>query len=255
MSAESDRPRGTLAFRNGSTFAYGGFTETSSMNKNLTFAFDDAELLLHKDRATATLAAPTYNYVHYEMRGAGVVLKPANGATYTINAKLEGTGGLVIAGEGTVALANGTYAFTGTSDVRAGTLDLTSAGALTNPRFAATTGAGVISGGTLNRPTLAIALSDAWGNTNGIPTFANCSFVGRVTVDAGRTAVNPLVLPPDAARQPVAVARFSGTTSADVSSWRIVNTGDREVRGRFSLVDGTVYLTPAPPFGMTITLR
>ena len=189
------------------------------------------------------------------MRGAGVVLKPVNGATYTINAKLEGAGGLAIAGEGTVALANGTYAFTGTSDVRAGTLDLTSAGALTNPRFAATTGAGVISGGTLNRPTLAIALSDAWGNTNGIPTFANCSFVGRVTVDAGRTAVNPLALPPDAARQPVAVARFSGTTSADVSSWRIVNTGDREVRGRFSLVDGTVYLTPAPPLGMTITLR
>ena len=139
--------------------------------------------------------------------------------------------------------------------MRSGTLDLSPAGALANPRFAATTGGGVISGATLNQSTLAIALSDAWENTNGIPTFANCSFVGRVTVDAGRTAVNPLALPPDAARQPVAVARFSGTTSADVSSWRIVNTGDREVRGRFSLVDGTVYLTPAPPLGMTITFR
>ena len=255
LTGESDRPWGTLAFRNGSTFAYGGFTEASSMNKNLTFAFDDAELLLHRDRATAALAASTHGHVHYEMRGAGAVLRPADGAAYTINAKLEGTGGLVVAGAGTVALASGTYAFTGTSDVRSGTLDLSSAGELVNPRFAATSGGGVISGATLNQPRLAIALSDAWENTNGVPTFANCSFAGRVTVDAGRTAANPLALPPDEAHQPVAVVRFSGSTSADVSSWRLVNTGGRGVRGRFYLVDGTVCLTPAPPPGATITIR
>ncbi|MBR3221341.1 MAG: hypothetical protein IKF72_03845 [Kiritimatiellae bacterium] len=254
LTGESDRPWGTMLFRNGSVFAYGGFTE-NSINKNLTFAFDDSELKLDASRASATLVASGSGKVHYEMRGAGAVLKPASGATYTINAPLEGEGGLVLAGEGTLALASGKYAFSGTCDVRSGTLDLSAAGSISNPRFAATTGGGTVSSAVLNQATVAIALSDAWENTNGIPTFANCTFSGKVKVDAGRTASNPLAMPAASASQPVAIARFSGTTAADLSAWRLVNTGDRMVRGEFTLVDGTVYLTPAPPFGAVIILR
>lgn len=162
---------------------------------------------------------------------------------------------MVLAGEGTLALASGKYAFSGTCDVRSGTLDLSAAGSISNPRFAATTGGGTVSSAVLNQATVAIALSDAWENTNGIPTFANCTFSGKVKVDAGRTASNPLAMPAASASQPVAIARFSGTTAADLSAWRLVNTGDRMVRGEFTLVDGTVYLTPAPPFGAVIILR
>ena len=254
LTGESDRPWGTMLFRNGSVFAYGGFTE-NSIDKNLTFAFDGAELKLDASRASATLAASGSGKVHYEMRGAGAVLKPAGSATYTINAPLEGAGGLVLAGEGKVALANGKYAFTGTCDIRSGTLDLSAAGSISNPRFAATTGGGTVSGAALNQATIAVALSDAWANTNGIPTFANCTFSGRVKVDAGRTASNPLALPSSSARQPTAIARLSGTTTADLSAWRLVNTGSHAVRGEFTLVDGTVYLTPAPPLGAVIILR
>ena len=253
LTGESDRPWGVLAFRNGSIFAYGGFIE-DSIAKDLTFAFDDAELLLHKNRASATLAASGSGHVLYEMRGAGAVLKPASGATYTINAKLEGDGGLVVAGDGTVALANGTYAFTGTCDVRSGTLDLSSAGTISDSRFAATTGGGVVEGATLDHPGLAVALSDSWANTNGIPTFSNCTISGRVKVDAGRTTENPLALPPLSERQPVPVARFAGSTTADLSSWRLVNTGDRKVGGEFALVDGTVYLTPAQAPGVILVV-
>lgn len=254
LTGESDRPWGTMLFRNGSVFAYGGFTE-NSINKTLTFAFDDAELKLDASRASATLEASSSGMVRYEMRGAGAVLKPASGATYTINAPLEGDGGLVLAGEGTVALASGKYAFSGTCDVRFGTLDLSAAGAISNPCFAATAGGGTVSGGTLAGMTLAVALADDWSNTNGIPTFANCTISGGVKVDVGRTASNPLVLPAEAARQPVAVARLSGTTTANLTTWKLKNTGNREVGGRFSLVGDTIYLTPAPPLGTTIILR
>ena len=255
LTAESDRPWGTMLFRNGSTFAYGGFTETSSMNKNLTFAFDDAELILDAARASATLAAADGGKVHFEVRGKGAVLKPADGATYTINAPLEGDGGLVLSGDGTAAFSNGAYAFAGTCDVQSGTLDLSAAGSISNSRFAATTGGGTVSGGTMAGMMLAVSLSDEWANTNGIPTFANCKISGVVKIDAGRTNDNPLVLPELSARSPVAIAQFSGTTAANLSMWRLVNSGSRSVRGAFTLVDGTVYLTPAPPFGMVIRVR
>ena len=220
----------------------------------MTFAFDNAELQLLKNR-TATLEASTTGCVHYEMRGKGAVLNPTISAPYTIKARLEGAGGLVLAGEGTVSMASGTYAFAGTCDVRSGTLDLSAAGTISNPRFAATTGGGVISGGAISGMTLSVPLSDDWQNTNGIPTFANCAISGRVTVDAGHTDANALTFPADTGFQPVAVARLTGTTTANVSTWKLKNTGDHQVSGRFSLVDETVYLTPAPPFGATIILR
>ena len=132
LTGEGDRPWGTLAFRNGSTFAYGGFTE-NSIAKDLTFAFDDAELLLHKNRASATLAASGSGHVRYEMRGAGAVLKPASGATYTINAKLEGTGGLVVDGVGTVAFGANSAQFTGALDVRQGIADFSANGGAARP--------------------------------------------------------------------------------------------------------------------------
>ena len=254
LTGESDRPWGTMLFRNGSVFAYGGFTE-NSISKTLTFAFDDAELKLDASRASATLEASSSGMVRYEMRGVGAVLKPASGATYTINAPLEGDGGLVLAGEGTVTLTSGTYTFTGICDVRSGTFDLSAVGSISIPRFAATAGGGTVSGGTLAGMTLAVALADDWSNTNGIPTFANCTISGGVKVDVGRTASNPLVLPAEAARQPVAVARLSGTTTANLTTWKLKNTGNREVGGRFSLVGDTIYLTPAPPLGTTIILR
>ncbi len=232
LSAENDRPWGTLAFRNGSMFAYGGFTE-NSIYRDLTFAFDDAELLLHKNRASATLAASGSGHVHYEMRGAGAVLKPASGATYTINAKLEGTGGLVVDGAGTVAFGANSAQFTGVLDVRQGIADFSSNGGAAS--FTAAKGAGTVSGATMGDVTLPVTLLPD-GTVSNVLTFANCTCSGRVTVDLGRTAENPLEMPYP---QNLLVARYTGT-APDVVRWRMTGSGVPELRGKCVAENGEI---------------
>ncbi len=232
LTSETDRPWGTLAFRNGSTFAYGGFTE-NSIYRNLTFAFDDAELLLHKNRASATLAVSGSGYVHYEMRGAGAVLKPANGATYTINARLEGTGGLVVDGEGTVAFGENAAQFTGALDVRQGTADFSSNGG--TAAFTAVKGAGTVSGATMGDVTLPVTfLPD--GTVSNVLTFADCTCSGHITVDLGHTAENPLAMPYP---QHLLVARYTGT-APDVLRWRMKGSGVSELRGKCVAENGEI---------------
>ena len=247
LTGEDDRPCGTLAFRNGSMFAYGGFTE-NSINKNLTFAFDDAELLLHQDRASATLAASTRGYVHYEMRGAGAVLKPASGATYTINAKMEGTGGLVVDGEGTVAFGANAAQFTGTLDVRQGTADFSANGGAA--AFTAAKGAGTVSGAAMDAVTLPVTLLDD-GTVSNVLTLADCTLGGRVTVDFGRTAQTAFTAPYP---RNLLVARYSGATAPAAVGWRMAGSGFDGYRGKFTFADGEVRMTVLPA-GFAINFR
>ena len=247
LTGEDDRPCGTLAFRNGSTFAYGGFTE-NSINKNLTFAFDDAELLLHQDRASATLAASGSGYVHYELRGAGAVLKPASGATYTINAKMEGTGGLVVDGEGTVAFGANTAQFTGALDVRQGTADFSANGGAA--AFTAAKGAGTVSGATMGAVTLPVTLLGD-GTVSNVLTFADCTLGGRVTVDFGRTAQTAFTAPYP---RNLLVARYSGATAPAAVGWRMASSGVDGYRGKFTFADGEVRMSVLPA-GFAINFR
>ena len=246
-SAEGNRPWGTLAFRNGSMFAYGGFTE-NSIYRNLTFAFDDAELLLHKNRASATLAASGSGYVHYEMRGAGAVLKPASGATYTINAKLEGTGGLVVDGEGTVTFGSGSAKFTGALDVRQGVADFSSNGGAAS--FTAVKGAGTVSAATMGAVALPLTLL-ADGTASNVVTFASCTFGGPVKVDLGFTEENPIAEPYP---QGLVVARYTGT-APDVGRLRLVGTGKKNLRGVFSAANGEISLEEVIQTGVILIVR
>ena len=231
--SNANRSNGVLAFRNGSTLAFGGFSELTSMNKELIFAFDNAEIMLHKDRASATLAASTTGHVHYEMRGVGAVLKPASGATYTINATMEGSGGFVVDSPGTVAFGANSAQFTGTLDVRQGTVDFAANGVAAS--FTAAKGAGTVSGASMGSLTLPIELLPNGTSSNSL-MFANCTFGGGVKVDLGRTAETALARPYP---ENVLVARYTGTAPA-VGSWRLVGTGVKGVRGKFTAANGEV---------------
>ena len=242
------RVYGEIFTRNGSKLALKPPVGPAGQTRDLTLAFDGGEWQWADDCGTATAAAS--EHVKYELRGAGVILRPAAERTLTVNAQLAGVGGLVVDGPGTVALGPGSHAFDGTADVRQGTLDLSAAGVLDGKAFS---GNGTVRGGALSNIRLSAKLSDVWENTNGVPVFADCMLSGKVIVLSGRTDDDALELPDE--RTPTAVAKVSSSTIVDLSQWKLAKTGVRGARGEFTQIGDTIYMIPAPPLGMLMILR
>ena len=237
LTAESDRPNGKMVFRNGSRFVC-RYDEGTAMNKPLSIVFDDAEWLLRHGGETATVQASKSGCVHYEVRGVGVVLKPAADNEYVFLSKFEGSGGLVVDGAGTVKLGAGAYAFTGTSDVRQGVLDLTEAGTVADTSFA---GAGTVRGGSFGA--ISIKASED------VLTFAGCTFGGTVKVDLGCTEEHPAT-ETDVER---VIANVDGGLSA--GSVKLVGTGAKGLRGTFAVKDGKLVLTSIYHTGAMVIVR
>ena len=244
------RVYGEIFTRNGSCLALSAISEQAGQTRDLTLAFDGGEWQWSDDLGDRTLSASAVGHIRWEMRGKGVVLKPVAGKTLTVNAPFDGQGGIVVDGAGTVAFGAEAYVFRGTADVRQGTLDLSSAGELVGASFS---GDGVVKGGVLKEPSICVALSDAWENTNGVPLFSDCAFSGKVTVKPGRDEDNLLALP--AKLNPTPVAKIAGTTNLDLSLWRIERASVQDARGVFTLVGDTVYLTPASVPGLMVVVR
>lgn len=247
VSVPNERSYGTLLFRNGSTAKVSSVSDTASHVRDLTFAFDDAELMWSTTGATKTWPASTSGHVLYEMRGKGVILKPAAGATFTTLAPFGGTGGLVVDGPGTVAFGAGTADFAGTLDVRQGTVDFSANGEAA--AFTAVKGSGTVSGATMGAVSFPITLL-ADGTSSNAVTFADCTFGGTLKVDLGRTEVNPLVEPYP---ENVLVARYTGTTPP-VGKMRLVGTGCKNLRGEFVAAGGEVRMNVVPT-GMMVIVR
>ena len=235
-SLDPTRIYGEILTRNGSTLAMSSYEESASQNNRLTFAFDDGEWVWSKTGATATWPASVKGFTVFEMRGRGVILKPAAGATFTTRTSFTGAGGVVVDGPGTVAFgAAGTYAFSGVCDVKQGTADLTDAGTIAVATFA---GTGTVKGAKVTRAKVASALDDDW-TTDELPVFSDCTF-GTLVIDAGRTAENPL---PADFPQNVAVAKWTGAGA--LPTFKLRNTGLRNVGADFTVdLDGTVRMTP-----------
>jgi hypothetical protein len=178
------------------------------------------------------------------MRGKGVILKPAEGKTFTTLAAFTGTGGLVVDGAGTVAFGMDTAKFTGTLDVRQGAADFSGNGKAAG--FASVKGAGTVRGATIGNVKLFAGEADT-----GVLTFADCSFDGRVTVDLGYTAESPLE---DPLPENLVVARCSGTTAPDVQNWRLTGTGREGLKGVFAISNGNVFVSVRPK-GFSVILR
>ncbi|HNX03917.1 MAG TPA: hypothetical protein PKI32_00360, partial [Opitutales bacterium] len=186
------------------------------------------------------------DHLKFEMRNRGVILAPASGKSFKTEVPFTGTGGCVMQGAGTLAFGTGAWAFTGALDVQGGTVDLSSAGAVTDRKV---TGSGTLSSGAFSGLTLALPASDDWTPSNTL-TFASCTFAGRTKVDFGRTAEAPLdgILPKN-----LTVAYYTGA-APDVSGWKMTGSGIDNVAGVFTAADGAIRMT-ARRAGMVFSLR
>ena len=80
-----------------------------------------------------------------------------------------------------------------------------------------------------------------------IPVYVNISGAfdaatvdfGRVVVDLGRTAENPVTQPFGTA----VVGRYTGDTPPDVRRWRVTGAGMDGVAGTFTAADGEIRMT------------
>ena len=232
-------PGGTFALRNGSVLSV-NFENMSYPTHSIEFIWDDSEWRWAAALDSYTFAASGVNtsLFKFTMEGRGIVLKPAAGATFTTEVPFTGAGGMRHLGSGTVKFAADTYKFTGTCEVADGaTVDLSDAGTVSDAAFA---GPGTVTGGTFAGTTriMLSGVADDWTGAD-VPTFDACTFGGRVVVDFGRTAEDPLDDPSSVAGS-VVVAKFANGTP-DVSGWRLrpSSTGLRSVGGTFSVDVGS----------------
>lgn len=234
---------GELFFHNGSTLALSEIVETKDPNgkrkRDLVFAFDDAEWIY--DAACGDKVWPVAEEGHnkYEMRGRGVILKPAAGNTFETLEPFTGEGGVVNAGEGTVKFGEDAYQCAGTLEITepAGTIDV-SADDGTSHTVIPVKGQGTLKGAKATRIVIKADAADDWTGIS-TPTLEDCT-AGTVVIDMGRTAENPMsgTFP-----QNVAVAKWTGAGA--LPRFRLSNTGIRNVGADFTVdPDGTVRMTP-----------
>ena len=174
------------------------------------------------------------------MRGRGVVLSPASGKTFRTLARFEGDGGVVNAGEGTIAFGSGTCAFNGVLEIEKpqGAADLSDAGALQSLQVS---GAGALVGAEVENLMILHPLNDDWSSAASLPVLRDCT-LGRVNIEAGRSESEPVASPIGVEAFPV--ARIAGSTVFNPGVWRLTGTGAKNIGGKFSLVGDTVYLKP-----------
>lgn len=214
-----------LSFSNGSRFCcksvHNGTTDAGGAN---VFTFDDSEW--YPGANDFSFGSNVGSVSKYYSVGRGLVLAPPANVTYTWARTLEGEGGFVKRGEGTVILPMANLVATGEIVVEAGTLDLDGTTA-TGRTFS---GSGAIRNGTLENATIKVS-KDADGlqlNGFGLTT-------GRVYVDfADYGEEVPL-------KTAIPVARVSGTV--DLSKWRGKNLGIKGVKATFAVRDGVVLAT------------
>lgn len=252
-----------LSFVNGSYFGCPAINRNSGTCTSLAKVFfDDSEWFCGD--ADKTIPSTTMNVVTTAGEG-GLVMAPPAGRTWTWVGPLEGEGGLVKKGAGTVLFGRRIYLgkehedpatlkCMGVNDVQAGTLALAegavgAAGAKFHVDEEAlldlggveqsgltVSGNGTVANGTLTRASVAV---DPNAVEAPLLDFANgLDASGRMTLDFGEVSEQVL-------SSEVAVARYTGTLPAGLSFRVKGRTADgRLVSGAFRVADGVIYATP-----------
>ena len=205
----------------------------------------------------------------FNLTGEGLTLEPGAGDTWTVANAFTGTGKLVKKGAGTLAFAtpdDGTtvpLGFTGGVEVREGAVaiapksfvagakvDLSEGTSLTAQGTVAglsVGGEGTVAGGILDAPTFCA------DGTSYVTVAADVSLSGKVRIDCGRTADDPLA---DGVEIPV--VKLASGALPDTSRWRFVNTGTGKASGKHGQfridANGVVWGKPVT-LGFSLTIR
>lgn len=266
-----------MTFAAGSIVMCEKIAATSNRTFPVTITFDDAEYFA--GQGDATLMTLNLN-VKTVVRGKGLKLYPNAGATWNFITPVTGDGEFVVAGEGTVrfdqqmkygaaAADPVTLAYTGLTDIRAGTL-VVSAGAMSNVVGRAFKVAGTLD---MDGQTLSEAVVVTAGGTVRDVRLRRARFqVGR----DGEGAVLPVVLDyanglvtsgrtvfdfgvesgrPYPEGTVFTVARWTGTEKPDVSLFRGARVGDGLCCRFAAKDDGTVEATVRLHPGLELIVR
>ena len=224
MNFNAGNESSTLVFTNGARFCCSSFSrdnlEAGGANE---LYFDDSEW--YPGEVDFTFGNNVGNSSRYYVTGRGLVLAPPASATYTWARKLQGTGGLVKRGEGTLVFPMTNLVATGAIAVEAGTLDLGG----TTAEARTFSGSGAIRNGTLQAPVIKVSKDGA------ALDLGATALSGRVRVDFSEYGGDvPL-------RAAIPVARVSG--AVDLSKWRGSGIDASGVRAAFAAEGGVVFAT------------
>lgn len=243
-------PTGKVEFVNG-TVATVSLPYYNNVPNPFRLVWDDAEWNYGNTADYEYSYLTTGEKFRFELRGKGLILRPAEGTTFTTRVPFVGEGGLQNLGAGTVKFADGTYGFSGVCRTAAGAVtDLSEAGALANASFC---GGGTVSNATLSRVRVVLDADDDWSISE-VPTFDGCGFAGRIDIDLGRTEENPMLISADALPTGILVARL--TNASSTPRFRLVNTGLSRYSGTFTVTgSGEVRMDVVRSPGFIMTFR
>lgn len=223
-------------FFNGSEFRCSEIRTNAALTAEnpLRITFDDSKWIPAKS-GDFTFECEMPEKIVIAVTNVGLVLDVPADATWTMNRPVTGPGGLVKQGAGTLALGPTSVGYTGVTRIDEGAVDLDG-----NSLPVRVGGSGTVMNGTIANGGLSVSVAADGTVPGAIPTLSDVAVTGSFRVDAGRgVGSEPLERPYKA----VAVARYEGA-APDVSRWKAVNLGIRELGGKFEAHDGVVYMTP-----------
>ncbi|MBR4938811.1 MAG: hypothetical protein IKZ22_08055 [Kiritimatiellae bacterium] len=225
---------GAFEFRNGSLLCCSSIaSQAAGRTKPVRLLFDNSEWrpVIGGD---FVFNWTDMSYVKVNVEGAGLVLDVPGSAIWTMNMPVNGSGGLVKKGDGTLLLGEDAVSYSGVTRIDEGLLDLGG-----KMHALKVSGSGTVAGGTIASGGMCVKLGDDGVPEGPLPKFRDVAFAGRFKVDLGRdVAENRIEIP----GKTVKIAEYEGG-SIDVSRWRVVNAGRKNVSGNFEAKDGSVYMT------------
>ena len=224
---------GVVRFRNGSVFAAFPYVDQAKANYDFTLAFDDSEWDWggENKELTSPVGVGDGFYKkkrHIKMEGVGVILKPKAQCTFATMLPFIGTGGCVVAGEGTIKFIADTLKFTGLLDIRSGAVDLSESSAIAE---LAVRGPGKLEGGNIAKLTIR---ADTTGTRS--PVLSGVS-AERAIVDFGADSTSPVK------GENILVAVYRQENPPEIGRWKVIGTGLKFAHAHLSVKDGEVRAT------------